>query len=150
MTKFLLLAFLIIVFAAALMLLSPIDVIRCAPDRSCEIAHTLAGVYTFDREQASKLTTANLTSESHADDRSEYWKYNVTITGGGGSVATFPKSTSIPSNATVQASMQKYLSAPAGRGYFMLQTEVLVIIPVLLIFVAIHFVRLACRKQPSS
>ena len=149
MFKFLLLAVLTLLGAAALTLLMPIDVIRCTPDRSCVIEHRLAGVYTFDRDEASGLSAASVVQNEERDPThsgSIIRKYQVIVTGPHGSVATNLKSTSIPSNATVRDSMQRYLTAPNGRNYFMLQMEVAIIIPVLLVLVAIHFVRLAFRK----
>ena len=149
--KFLFLALLLIAGAAAMTLISPVDVIRCAPDRSCVIEHRLAGLYVFDNEQASNLTTAEVTSELHGAIGSgpgmtdRYSKYGVEISGPGGKIGTFPKSTSVPSNEIVMKSVQQFLAAPNGRSYFMLQTEVIFVIPVLLVLLAVHFVRRAFR-----
>jgi hypothetical protein len=130
--KFLFLALMIIVGAAAMTLLSPVDVIRCTPDRSCTVEHSLAGVYVMDREQAANLTAAEGTTN------------RVTISGPGGKIETFPKSTSMPSNKMVTDSMKRYLAAPNGN-YIMLQTEVIFLIPIALVLVALHFLRLAFR-----
>ena len=148
MFKFPLLALLTLLGAAALALLMPIDVIRCTPDRSCVIAHRFAGVYAIDRDKASGLVTACVTEDEQRDSGGHsYWKYQVVVTGSGGSVATWPKSKSMPSNATVRDSMQRYLTTPNGRNYFMVQMEVGIIVPILLVLLAIHFVRLAWPKR---
>ena len=139
--KLALLAVLTITGAAAMTLISPIDIIRCAPDRSCAIEHRLAGLYAFDKEAASNLTAADVTR----DTANRYSKYAVAISGPGGKITTFPKSTSIPSDEILKKSVEQFLAAPNGRSYFMLQTEVIVVIPVLLILLAVHFVRLAFR-----
>ena len=144
------LAVAILIGAALLSVLTPIDVIRCTPDRSCVIEHRLAGVYTLSTEKASSLTTASVVSKEHydptADSPVRHWRYQVLVTGSHGSVSTYQKSMSVPSNATVRDSVQQYLTSPNGRIFSMLQMEAGAIVPVLLLL-AIQLVRLAFRKK---
>jgi hypothetical protein len=131
--------------AAIFSFMTPLNVIRCSPDRSCSIERRIAGVYvlwTDERRGVVNVTIEHTTSSNESMGRRTSAQEYLSLDG----MSTDPMLTPIPSCAHVRRELQEYLDAPKGRSFIAGQAELASLLPLILILAALQFVRLAFRS----
>lgn len=142
---FLFFAFACLAGAAIFLLMTPVNVIRCSPDRVCSIERRIAGIYVLWSDERPDVRSVEIESSTEPNtirSRPNSPKKYLSLDG----MTTDPMTTPIPSCEHIQRDLADFLAAPKGRTFVAAQAELTALVPLILVLAAVHFCRLAFRS----
>jgi hypothetical protein len=133
--------------AVLLVLLAPVDVIRCTPAHDCRIEHRIAGFYLAGTEQLSDVAKASAEDDVTSDlGGGRIRKTHVELENRSGfRISTDPMSTAVLSCGHVAASLNQFLQSPAKTDFVQWQGEAVLGVCAILLYVSYRFARAAVR-----